>query len=134
MPIIGILTFIITALVIMAFAAITIVVFHDTGIGRIVTIVTIIVSILLTVASYKGIQWYYNNTESGKRAVVDQKSDFGGGLERTINVYTADGEIIATYTGKIDIENKEGGYLLFDYNGKRYTYYNCFVESIADIE
>lgn len=36
-------------------------------------------------------------------------------------------------SGKIDIENKDGGYLLFDFNEKRYTYYNCFVESIANI-
>lgn len=38
------------------------------------------------------------------------------------------------YTGKIDIEGNDGGYVLFDYEGKRYTYYNCFVESIADIK
>ena len=28
----------------------------------------------------------------------------------------------------------EGGYVKFDYNGNRYIYYNCFVESIADID
>lgn len=27
-----------------------------------------------------------------------------------------------------------GGYVKFDFNGKRYIYYNCFVESIADID
>lgn len=96
--------------------------------------ITIAVAIALIPATYGGIRWYYANTETGKRAIVNQKSEFGGGLERTINIYTADGEIIATYSGKIDIENKDGGYLLFDYEGKRYTYYNCFVESIADIE
>ena len=57
----------------------------------------------------------------------------GNGLERTVTIYTADGEIIAQYTGKIDIEGNDGGYVLFDYEGKRYTYYNCFVESIAEI-
>lgn len=25
-----------------------------------------------------------------------------------------------------------GGYVKFDYDGKRYVYYNCFVETIAD--
>lgn len=98
------------------------------------SVATVVISVALILAAYGGIHWYCNNTESGKRAFVNQKSEFGGGLDRTINIYTADGEIIATYTGKIDIENKEGGYLLFDYEGKRYTYYNCFVESIADIE
>lgn len=68
------------------------------------------------------------------RARVDMKSDFKGGLDRTITVYTANGDIIAEYKGKIDIQANDGGYLKFDYNGKRYVYYNCFVESIADID
>lgn len=55
-----------------------------------------------------------------------------GGLNRIINVYTADGKIIASYEGRIDIETNDGGYVKFDYDGKRYVYYNCFVETIAD--
>lgn len=70
---------------------------------------------------------------SWNRTVVDMKSDIGGGLDRIINVYTADGELMATYSGKIDLEMSEGGYVKFDLDGKRYIYYNCFVESIADI-
>ena len=70
---------------------------------------------------------------SMKREIVDFKSNFNGGLNRTINVYTANGDIIASYTGKIDIETNDGGYVKFDFNGKRYIYYNCFVETIADI-
>lgn len=77
--------------------------------------------------------WYFGNTASGQRAITDQKSDFENGLERVIRVYTADGNIIAEYEGIIDIEGNDGGYVLFDYQGKRYTYYNCFVESIAEI-
>lgn len=72
-------------------------------------------------------------SSSCQRQLVDIKSDFGNGLERTINVYTADGEIIASYSGKIDIETNDGGYVKFDLDGKRYIYYNCFVETIADI-
>ena len=71
---------------------------------------------------------------SWDRAVTDMKSNITGGLNRTITVYTANGEVIAQYTGKIDIATTEGGYVKFDYNGKRYMYYNCFVESIADIQ
>lgn len=97
-------------------------------------VITVVVTTALIFATYGGIHWYYNNTESGKRSLVNQKSEFGGGLERTINICNANGDVMRTFTGKIDIENKEGGYLLFDYNGKRYTYYNCFVESIAEIE
>ncbi len=68
------------------------------------------------------------------RAVTDIKSDVNGGMQRTITVYTADGKELATYKGKIDIDTNEGGYVKFDFNGKRYMYYNCFVESIADID
>ena len=57
-----------------------------------------------------------------------------GGMQRTITVYTADGKELATYKGKIDIDTNDGGYVKFDFNGKRYIYYNCFVESIADID
>lgn len=57
-----------------------------------------------------------------------------GGMQRTITVYTADGKELATYEGKIDIDTNDGGYVKFDFNGKRYIYYNCFVESIADID
>ena len=89
--------------------------------------------IIATILLFIGMLWYYENTASGQRALVDQKSELNNGLERTITVYTADGEIIAQYTGEIDIEANDGGYVLFDYNGKRYTYYNCFVESIAEI-
>lgn len=72
-------------------------------------------------------------TEKAKREYVDFKSNVNGGLERTVRVYTANGDIIAEYSGKIDIENNAGGYVKFDFDGKRYIYYNCFVETIADI-
>ena len=63
---------------------------------------------------------------------MDQKSNISG-IERTITVYTANGDVIATYTGTIDVEQNDGGYVKFDFNGKRYIYYNCFVETIAEI-
>lgn len=96
-------------------------------------IVSIIVALLVILGLFFGMRWYFQNTASGQRALTDQKSNLDNGLERTVTIYTADGEIIAQYTGKIDIEGNDGGYVLFDYEGKRYTYYNCFVESIAEI-
>lgn len=66
------------------------------------------------------------------RACTDIKSNMEGGLNRVINVYTANGDLLARYEGKIDIAAADGGYIKFDYNGKRYIYYNCFVETIAD--
>ena len=71
---------------------------------------------------------------SVSRGINDLKSDFSGGLERTVKVYTADGKVLAEYKGKFDIADAEGGYVKFDFNGKRYIYYNCFVESIAELK
>lgn len=97
-------------------------------------ILTTIVSLALIIGLFCGLRWYFNNTASGQRALTDQKSELANGLNRTVTVYTADGNVIAQYKGIIDIEGNDGGYVLFDFEGKRYTYYNCFVESIADIE
>ena len=53
-----------------------------------------------------------------------------GGLDRILNVYTIDGKLIATYEGKIDIEDNSNGSVMFDLNGKRYVYYNAIIEVI----
>ena len=66
------------------------------------------------------------------RALTDVKSEVSNGLNRTINVYTYNGELIATHKGKIDIEITDGGKVKFDHKGKRYIYYNCTIETIAD--
>ena len=88
----------------------------------------------LIIGAFAGLHWYYTETAEGRRAVIDQQSNINNGLERTINILNADGEVIRTYTGVIDIEGNDGGYVVFDYNGRRYTYYNCYPESIANIE
>ena len=96
-------------------------------------VLTVILGIAVIVAILLGMFWWFDNTASGQRAFTDQKSELANGLERVVRVYTANGDIIAEYEGIIDIEGNDGGYVLFDYQGKRYTYYNCFVESIAEI-
>lgn len=80
-----------------------------------------------------GMLWYFNCTADGQRQLVDQRSNLSNGLEQVVTVYTADGDVIAQYEGQIDIEANDGGYIKFDFEEKRYMYYNCFVESIADI-
>lgn len=95
-------------------------------------ILAALVTIALIIGLLVGMVWFFNNTASGQRALVDQKSNLAG-IERTVTVYTADGEVIAQYSGLIDIETNDGGYVKFDFEGKRYIYYNCFVETIADI-
>lgn len=91
------------------------------------------VAICISIAILGGMLWYFNGTADGQRQLVDQRSNFSNGLERVVTVYTADGDVIAQYEGQIDIEANDGGYIKFDFEGKRYMYYNCFVESIADI-
>ena len=103
----------------------------ETGAGK---ALSVIIAIAVTLGVLFGMLWYYGNTASGQRSLVDQKSELNNGIERTVTVYTADGNIIAQYTGNIDIADNDGGYVKFDFEGKRYIYYNCFVETIAYID
>lgn len=66
-----------------------------------------------------------------QRSCKTMQSEFAGGLNRTVNVYSYDGTLIATYTGRIDIEENEHK-VLFELNGKRYIYYNALVEVIEN--
>ena len=68
------------------------------------------------------------------KAIANARMDTTGEIHRTITVYTADGKELATYEGEFDILTNGGGYVKFDFDGKRYIYYNCFVETIADIK
>lgn len=95
---------------------------------------TILICVLLIAGVFFGMRWYFKNTASGQRALIDQKSNLSNGMDRVINVYTANGDLIATYEGQIDIDTNDGGYVKFDFEGKRYIYYNCFIETIAEIE
>lgn len=97
-------------------------------------ILTWVIALALIAGMVGGGLWYYNNTASGQRALVDQKSELNNGIDRVINVYTANGDLIATYEGKIDIQANDGGYVKFDFEGYRYIYYNCFIETIAKID
>ena len=105
----------------------------DTSDSSIEKIIVTLVTISICVAIIIGFRWYYANTAAGQRAMLDQKSNLQNGIERIVTVYTADGKQLAQYKGKIDISDNDG-YVKFDFDGKRYIYYNCFVESIADIE
>ena len=68
---------------------------------------------------------------SVERGMKDMKSELSGGLNRTVNVYSKNGDLIASYDGKIDIEDSENcNKVKFELDGKRYIYYNCQVEVI----
>ena len=96
--------------------------------------ITTVVAVAIAVVLLVGMHWFFSNTASGQRMLIDERSELGQGIERVVTVYTADGKILAQYEGKIDLEQNDGGYVKFDFDGRRYIYYNCFVESIADTE
>ncbi len=88
-----------------------------------IVITVVLIAMMLSLAGCATLQRWGN----------DIRSDWGNGLHRTIKVYTANGDLLAEYEGKIDIATEGDGYVKFDFNGKRYIYYNCFVETIADL-
>ena len=123
---------------IMAWITFSIIAIFILGFGIWYTISTknklyVTIAIGLTILILGGLLFYFNGTAAGKRALIDQKSNLSG-IERVVNVYTANGDLLASYKGKIDIDENDGGYVKFDFEGKRYIYYNCFVETIADID
>lgn len=69
---------------------------------------------------------FLTGCESAKRVGKDLSSDFGGGLDRTISVYTITGEKLAEYVGRADIDS-ENNWVEFDMDGKRVIIYNATV-------
>lgn len=74
-------------------------------------IISSIIGLILCISIWCIGFWYYNNTESGKRALKTQESNLSGGIEREITVYDLNGEIIEQYSGKFDVDfdNTESG-------------------------
>lgn len=69
-------------------------------------------------------------TANQKRGLKTLQSNWSGGLDRILTVYNLDGTVRAKYEGKIDVQPSEGGKVLFDFEGKRYAYYNFPTEVI----
>lgn len=68
---------------------------------------------------------------SCERELKSCNSNISGGLYRTVNIYSLDGQLLATYEGKIDIDdNSNNNSVMFELDGKRYVYYNAIVEVI----
>lgn len=90
----------------------------------------IIVGGLVIVAVLIGTSWFFTQTEFGQNLLAEACGDCGEG-QRTVTVYTADGDIIAQYTGDIEILRNDAGEMSFIFEGNRYPYYNCSVECIS---
>jgi hypothetical protein len=95
----------------------------ETKVGKIcIAAVSIIVAIGLSGLLF----WHLYYTESGKRAQKTFHSEVGGGLYRTVKVYDMQGEQIAEYKGKFDVEeNQIDGVtkIKFDLGGERHIIY-----------
>lgn len=88
-------------------------------------IVKIVVFALLIVSLFA-----FAGCASCNRSLKSCNSNISGGLYRTVNVYSLDGKLLATYEGKIDIDDNANGSVMFDLDGKRYVYYHAIVEII----
>lgn len=96
--------------------------FDEKG-GPIPWIASIGIAIALCIGIFVGMNAYYNNTESGKRALKSQESNFNSGIERTVTIYDVNGKVIKQYEGKFDVEYDDDRILFDDENGKRHVVY-----------
>lgn len=91
---------------------------YETGDGILFLIASLVISAICIVTPI-----VYSNTEAGKRALKDQKSNFGDGIERIVTVYDVNGEIIEKYSGKFDVETTDNYIIFDDEKGKRHMIY-----------
>jgi hypothetical protein len=67
--------------------------------------------------------------ESWERTKKNLESEYGGGLERVLTIYDANGNVIKRYEGKFDIESKSNQ-IKFINNGKVVIIYRSQFHSI----
>lgn len=91
--------------------------------GPVSWIVSIGIAIALCIGVFVGMNAYYNNTESGKRALKSQESNFNSGIERAVTIYDVNGKVIKQYEGRFDVEYDDDRILFDDENGKRHVVY-----------
>lgn len=103
-----------------------------------VMVATIICGFLASLLLLLGFKWWFTNTESGKRAMKTQESNFDGGIRRSVKVYDAVGNILQEYEGTFDIDfgGDEQRILFDDENGMRHVIYfktgTVIVEEVDD--
>lgn len=99
-------------------------------------ILGIIICIAIAVGIWVAGWFYCTHTEDGKRALKTQQSNFGGGIERKVTVYDIEGDIIAEYRGKFDVEYDNDRILFDDENGMRHIIYyptgNVIIDEIGE--
>ena len=97
--------------------------------------IALIVSVIFAGLVAGGLALYNTHTESGKRALKSWESEISGGMNRVVHVYDMEGEEIATYKGKFDIqENAQDGIVKvkFDVDGERHIIYGSTGTIVID--
>lgn len=90
---------------------------HESNGHVVAGVLGIVISVIVLCAIWIGLAWYYSNTASGQRALKTQKSEFGDGLQRELTVYDMQGEVVAHYEGRFDIDfssSQSGQRIVFD--------------------
>lgn len=93
---------------------------EEGGVGN---IIGLLVTLVITISICGGIYWWLNNTEGGKRAIKDTKSNLSGGVERVVTVYDFNGDVLQEYSGKFDVDYDSERIKFDDENGKRHVIY-----------
>lgn len=86
-------------------------------------IIGVAVTLFIVAAVWGGLLWYFNNTESGKRALKTQKSELNGGITREVKVYDMEGDLVQSYKGKFDVDYDNDRIIFDDENGLRHIIY-----------
>ena len=93
-------------------------------------VIALLTCLLVWLGVLFGFKWYYGSTASGIRALKDQQSNLGLGLNRQITITAEDGREIYHYKGKCDIETQDR-YILFEgEDGLRRTIYWGITDTI----
>lgn len=75
-----------------------------------------------------GLGIIFTSTASFQRFAKSVKSEYTGGLERTVTVYDGNGNVLKEWSGKIDIQESDyGNKVIFELDGKRKAVYNAEV-------
>ena len=82
-----------------------------------------LIGVIISIFICLGMFWYYDNTQSGARAMKSQESNFNNGIQRKVTVFDVEGDVIAEYEGRFDIEYDDDRILFDDENGLRHIIY-----------
>lgn len=87
------------------------------------TLLGAIIGVLISAFLWCGCLFYFGHTEKGKRAMKSQDANLNGGITRQVLVYDMDGDLIAEYTGKFDVDYSDERIMFDDENGQRHIIY-----------